>query len=120
MNSAIFRHCRATCAAIALGALLVFPTARADDAPRINALHVAKLASDYLATQGRGAPHVVSIVLGKDAIYGGTTSWIVRWSHPILADGNKEVGMRVRLDGSVSYLVDDKSGAKKRGISPTP
>ena len=31
-------------------------------------------------------------------------------------DGNKEVGMRVKHDGSVSYLVEDKSAPKKRNV----
>lgn len=109
-------RCRAVCAAIALGALAFLPVARAENAPRIDALHVAKLASDYLAAHGKDAPHVVSIALEKDALLGGKTSWIVRWSRPLLADGNKEVGMRVKPDGSVSYLVEDKSGPKKRAV----
>jgi hypothetical protein len=120
MNTAIFfRKCHAVAAAVALGALAVLPSARAENAPRIDALHVAKLASDYLATHGKAAPYVTSIALEPDALLGGKTSWIVRWSQPILADGNKEVGMRVRLDGSVSYLVADKSASKARaGIKP--
>ena len=108
------RH--ALCAAIALGALAFLPSAQAQSAPRIDALQVAKIATDYLATHGKGAPHVVSIALEMDALMGGKTSWIVRWSRPLIADGNKEVGMRVKLDGSVSYLVEDKSGTKKRGV----
>lgn len=103
------------CAAIALAFL---PAAHADDAPRVDALRVAKIASDYLATHGKGAPYVVSIALEKDAIFHGKTSWVVRWSHPILADGNMEVGMRVKFDGTVSYLVDEKAGSKKRAVPP--
>ncbi|MEO6789156.1 MAG: hypothetical protein ABI318_23785 [Chthoniobacteraceae bacterium] len=119
MNTAPFFHrCRAVCAAFALGALAFLPTAHADDAPRIDALRVAKLATDYLATHGRGAPHIVSIAIESDALFHGKASWIVRWSHPIFADGNKEVGMRVKFDGTVSYLVDDKSGSKKRAVPP--
>ena len=118
MTRSMFRCSRPVCAAIALGAFAVFPSARAENAPRIDALHVAKLAADYLATQGKDAPHVVSIALEKDALFRGKTSWIVRWSHPILTGGNSEVGMRVKLDGSVSYLVDEKAGAKKRAVPP--
>ena len=117
-TGSLFHHCRAISAAIALGAFAFLPSAHAENAPRIDALRVAKLASDYLATHGKDAPHVVSIVLGKDALLHGQTSWIVRWSRPILADGNKEFGMRVKLDGSVSYLVEDKSGPKKI-VNPT-
>ena len=109
---------RAVCAAIVLGALAFLPAAHAEDAPRIDALHVAKLAAAYLATHGKDAPHVVSIALESDALLHGKISWVVRWSHSILADGNKEIGMRVKLDGTVSYLVEDKSGPAKI-VNPT-
>lgn len=103
------------CAAIALGIPAILPASRAENAPRIDALQVAKIASDYLATHGRNAPYVVSIALEADALIGGKSSWIVRFSRPIAVDGNSEVGMRVKLDGAVSYLVKDKDGAKKHG-----
>lgn len=118
MKYASFLHVRRTaCAALAFGALVLLPQARAEDAPRVDALRVAKIATDYLATVGRDAPYVVSIALEKDSLFHGKTSWIVRWSRPILADGAVEVGMRVKLDGAVSHLVDDKAGARKRAQS---
>ncbi len=104
------------CAAITLGALAFLQSAHADNAARVDALHVAKVATDYLATHGRNAPHITSIALEAEAMMGGKTSWIVRFSRPIVTDGNKEVGMRVKHDGSVSYLVDDKSAPKKRNV----
>ncbi len=106
----------ALCAAIALIASAFLQSARSADTPRIDALHVAKVATDYLATQGRNAPHIVSISLESDALFGGKNSWIVRFSHALLTDGNREIGMRVRLDGSVSYLTEDKPGTKKRNF----
>lgn len=109
-----FAPWRAACAAIGLGILALCPAARAADAPRVDALRVAKLATEYLATQGRNAPHIVSIALEKDALFRGKTSWIVRWSGPVVVDGNKEVGMRVKLDGSVSHLIDEKYRPKKQ------
>ena len=109
----LLRRSLILCVVIALGNLAVLPAVQAENAPGIDAFRVAKIATDYLATHGRSAPHVVSIVLESEALMGGKTSWIVRFSRPILADGNKEVGMRVKLDGSVSYLVEDKSGPKK-------
>ena len=112
-HASFFHRCRTVCAAVSAGVFAFLPLARAEDAPRVDALHVAKIATDYLATHGRNAPYVVSIALESDALLHGKISWIVRWSRPIFADGNKEVGMRVRLDGSVSYLVEDKSGPKK-------
>ena len=115
-TASLLNRSRTFCAALALGALAILPTAHAENAPRMDALRVAKIAADYLATHGKDAPYVVSIVLEPDALLGGKTSWIVRWSRPLLADGHKEVGMRVKLDGTVSYLVDDKSSPKKRAV----
>ena len=115
-TASLFLRSRALCAALALGTLAFLPSALAEDAPRIDALHVAKIAADYLATHGRNAPHVVSIALESDALIGGKTSWIVRFSRPILTDGNKEVGLRVKHDGAVSYLTEAKPGAKKRNV----
>lgn len=111
-----FRCCLIFCAAIALGILALLPVAHAGNAPGVDAQRVAKIASDYLASHGKGAPYVVSIVLEADAIGSARTSWVVRFSRPLLADGNMEVGIRVKLDGSVSYLIEDKSGPKKRGV----
>jgi hypothetical protein len=100
-------------AVVAAAALAFLPAGHAEDAPRIDALRVAKMAADYLATRGKDAPYIVSIVLEKDALLRGKTSWVVRWSRPIPLDADKEIGMRVRLDGSVTHLVADKSGPKK-------
>ncbi len=115
-TASLTRRCLVLCAAIGLIASAIPHAARAADAPRIDALHVAKVATAYLATHGRSAPHIVSVSLEADAFIGGKTSWIVRFSHPLLTDGNREVGMRVRLDGSVSYLTEDKTGPKKRNV----
>ena len=86
------RRCLTFCAAIALGILALLPAAHAENAPGVDALRVAKIASDYLATHGRGAPYVVSIVLESDTFGGPKTSWVVRFSRALLTDGNKEVG----------------------------
>ena len=121
MKSASLLHrSRTFCAAFVLGALAFLPAARAENAPRMDALHVAKIAADYLATHGKAAPYVVSIALEKEALMGSKTSWIVRWSRPVFADGNAEVGMRVKLDGSVSYLIDQKAAPKKRAAPLKP
>ena len=101
-------------AVVAAVALAFFPAAHAEDAPRIDALRVAKMAADYLATCGKDAPYIVSIVLEKDALLHGKNSWVVRWSRPIPLDDDKEIGMRVRLDGSVTHIVADKSAPTKR------
>ena len=104
------------CAALTLGVLAFQPAVHAENAPAIDALRVAKIATDYLTTHGKGAPHIVSIALESDALMGGKVSWIVRFSHPVLADGNRETGMRVKPDGTVSYLIEDKSGPKKNRV----
>ena len=102
------------CLAVMLGILAMLPFAHAENAPAVNALRVAKIATDYLATHGKDAPYIVSIALESDAFIGGTTTWVVRFSRPVLADGNKEIGMRVKLDGTVSYIIENKPGSKKR------
>lgn len=104
------------CAALALGFLANLTVSRGENAPAIDALRVAKIATDYLATHGKDAPHIISIALESDALMGGKVSWVVRFSRPLLADGNKEVGMRVKPDGAVSYLTEDKAGPKKRQV----
>lgn len=104
------------CAVLALGFLAFPPSVNAQNAPGIDALRVAKIATDYLATHGKGAPHIVSIALEADALMGGKVSWIVRFSRPVVAEGNKETGMRVKTDGSVSFLIEDKSGPKKHRV----
>lgn len=106
----------ALCAAIALGFLACQPAANAQNASAIDALRVAKIATDYLATQGKGAPHIISIALESDSLVGGKISWVVRFSRPILSDGNKEIGMRVKTDGTTSFLIEDKSGPKKHRV----
>lgn len=111
-----FHRCRTFCAVIALGILALLPAAHAENAPGVDALRVAKIASDYLASHGKGAPYIISIVIESETFGGAGTSWVVRFSRPLLADGNKEVGIRVKLDGSVSYLIEDKSGPKKRAV----
>ena len=111
-SGSLLGRCRTVCAAVALGTIAFLPAVHAGDAPRVDALRVAKMAADYLATCGKDAPYIVSIVLEKDALFRGTTSWVVHWSRPVTLDGNTEIGMRVRLDGSVTHLVDAKSGRK--------
>ena len=104
------------CAALALGFLTLLPAANAQGAPGIDALRVAKIATDYLASHGKAAPHIVSIALEPDALMGGKVSWIVRFSRPVFAEGNKEIGMRVKTDGTISFLIEDKSGPKKSRV----
>lgn len=113
-TATILRRGLAVCAAITLCACAFPLSAQAGNAPRIDALHVARIATEYLATHGKEAPYIVSITLEADAITSPKSSWVARFSRPILVEGNMEVGIRVKFDGSVSYLIEDKSGPKKR------
>ena|SRR5687768_6249917 len=97
-----------------LGALSTFATA---EAPKVDAARAAKLATDYLVTLGPSAPHIVSITLEKSAIVNGTHSWIIRWSSPIQEGAQSEIGVRVKMDGTLAHLVEDKEARKKRAAS---
>jgi hypothetical protein len=89
-------------------ALAFAATCIAADAPKIDAVRAAKIATDYLAQLGPNAPHIVSVTLDRDAIIRGKISWIVRWSRSIPAEGDQEVGLRVNMDGSTARLVKEK------------
>lgn len=93
--------------------------ASADERPRLDAVRAAKIASDYLATQGANGPFIVSVTLEKSAILHGESSWVARWSQSISADGDLEVGLRVNLDGTTARLVLGKEAARKRKAGPS-
>jgi hypothetical protein len=103
----------------ALGAafLGLLSIAAVAQAPKLDAARAAKLATDYLATLGPSAPHIVSITLEKSAIINGSHSWIVRWSSPIQEGTQSEIGVRVKMDGTLAHLVEDKEARKKRAAS---
>lgn len=103
-----------TAAAITLAGVFFSTSLRAADAPAVDALRAARIATDYLVELGAKAPHIVSITLEKSALLRGKSSWVVRWSCPVEADGLREVGLRVNLDGSSARLVEDKSAAARR------
>jgi hypothetical protein len=103
------------CVALAMG-LVVFAQA----APPVDAAHAAKIATDYLARQGTGAPHIVSVTLESSALVKGTQSWVVRWSAAIDAGEQREIGLRVRMDGSVARLMADKAAAARKAAKRPP
>ena len=80
----------------------------------VDALRAAKIATDYLAKQGAGAPHIVSILLDTGTVLNVKRSWIVRWSAPLGSESPREVGLRVKLDGSITRLVEDLQSVSKR------
>ena len=104
---------------IALATFALAMGASADERPRLDAVRAAKIASDYLATQGANAPFIVSVTLEKSALLHGESSWVARWSRAIAADGDQEVGLRVNLDGTTARLVLGKEAARKRNAGPS-
>jgi hypothetical protein len=92
--------------AVSLGAC-----ALAGDGPALDAARAARLATDYLAQLGPNAPHIVSLTLEKSGIVRGKTSWVARWSRTVEVNGDRELGLRVNLDGTTVRLVEDKSSS---------
>jgi len=99
--------------AVLLAWLLPGIVAIADNRPALDAVRAAKIATDYLSRLGPGAPHIVSLTLEKSAIIRGRTSWIARWSRTVENEGDRELGLRVNLDGTSVRLVEDKSNSKR-------
>ena len=104
---------------IVLATFALAMCASADERPRLDAVRAAKIASDYLASQGANGPFVVSVTLEKSALLHGESSWVARWSRAISADGDQEVGLRVNLDGTTARLVLGKEAARKRKAGPS-
>jgi hypothetical protein len=102
---------------LAAGLLALLPAGAAAEAPKLDAARATKLAADYLATLGSSAPYIVSVTLEKGALVNGTQSWVVRWSEPINDGANREIGVRVKMDGTVAHLVEDVEGRKKRAAT---
>ncbi len=98
--------------ALALAGSAAFSRA-AGEAPALSAEKAAKIAADYLAQEKAGPGHIVSVVLESSAIVGGTRSWMVRWSAPLRVEGSNEVGLRVKMDGSVARVVENRTRAQK-------
>jgi hypothetical protein len=86
-------------------------------APKLDAARATRLATDYLATLGPSAPHIVSVQLEKSALLNGSLSWIIHWSEPVNDNGNREIGVRIKMDGTMAYLVENLEGRKKRAAS---
>ncbi|MEQ1851661.1 MAG: hypothetical protein ABMA01_08730 [Chthoniobacteraceae bacterium] len=115
MNALLPTLLRAPALALtALAALAFTRPASAGEAPPVDVVRAAKIATDYLRTQGSNAPHIVSLVLEKPALATGRPAWVARWSRPIPAEGEIELGLRVNPDGSIVRLVEGKSTAQKR------
>jgi hypothetical protein len=85
-------------------------------APEVDAARATRLATDYLNTLGANAPYIVSVTLEKSSLVGGSQSWIIRWSAPIVEGSQSEIGVRVKMDGTLAHLVEDKEARKKRAV----
>ena len=70
------------------------------------------------APQPTPPPRIVSLTLEKSALLHGRLSWVARWSRAIEVEGEKELGLRVNLDGSTARLVEDKAAARRRRAAP--
>ena len=101
-------------ALLALGILCASCGFAQAQAPKLDAARATRLATDYLATLGPGAPHITSATLEKSALLNGTLSWVIRWSAPVTDKGNREIGVRIKMDGSMSHLVENLEGRKER------
>ena len=86
----------------------------AAERPGIDALRATKLATDFIAKMGPNAPYIASVSIDRGAIFNGTPTWVVKYNAPIEVDGSKEVGLRVKSDGSVVRLVEAKGARSNR------
>jgi hypothetical protein len=94
--------------------LVCAATSRAADKPAIDIVRAAKLASEFLAQQGAGNVHIQSLVIDTGAVFKGQPSWVATWSESLQVDGQKEVGVRIKDDGTVVRLVEGKGSRSKR------
>ena len=97
----------------ALAMFLFAAAAFGGGAPRLDAVRAAKIASDYLATLGPGAPYIVSVTLERLSLLQAGQSWVIRWSDPFVTGGERELGLRVNYDGTIVRLVAEKPAAAK-------
>jgi hypothetical protein len=102
---------------LAAAALLASHGSALAQAPKLDAARATRLATDYLATLGPGAPHIVSVTLEKSALLNGSLSWMIHWSAPVNDNGNREIGVRVKMDGTIAHVVENLEGRKKRATS---
>ncbi|HWB58099.1 MAG TPA: hypothetical protein VG733_01345 [Chthoniobacteraceae bacterium] len=93
-------------------ALLVFvcfaAPAFADNPPPISAVQAAEAAQKVMDDLKLPKDiYIASVTLTHATLLGGDTYWLVKYSHPVPSEGtnDQEVGIKVRLDGSVARVV---------------
>lgn len=94
----------------ALFVLFFAVTAFADDAPPISAKQAVDLAEKTIAERGLGGTiYIESVTLERVSMFNVKTYWFVKWSHsiPAMNPKNREVGLKVNMDGSYVRLVKE-------------
>ena len=93
----------------ALAFVLFACSAFADDVPAVSAAQAAAAAEKNMADRGVSKDiYIASITLAHPTLLGGGEAyWLVKYSHPIPYGPAKqqEIGIKVRMDGSVARLV---------------
>ena len=81
----------------------------ASDAPSLKATEAAVIAQEDLESRGLSETiHISEIVYRKPGLLGGGPAhWEIVWSKPFDAqtEGRKEVGLKIRMDGSYTRSV---------------
>lgn len=82
----------------------------ADEAPPVSARQALDIAEKNLADRGLTKElYVYSVTLTQTSILNNQSYWFVKWSHPIPASNprNREIGMKVTMEGVVTRLVKE-------------
>jgi len=82
--------------------------------PPVDAMKAAKIATDYLNSLGGSERFITSVTLDRGAMISGKQSWMVRWSKSIDDGLDKEIGLRVKMDGSIARVVESKASKSGR------
>jgi hypothetical protein len=93
---------------VALVALFFAVAAFADEIPAISARQALDAAEKSMSDRGFAKDvFVASVALTHSTVFGGETYWLVKYSHPIPAEAENqhEIGLKVRMNGSVTRLV---------------
>lgn len=94
----------------ALIALFFATTAFADDAPPVSAKQAVDLAEKTIAERGLGKTlYIESVTIQRLSMFSGKSYWFVKWSRtiPAINPKNREVGLKVNMDGSYVRLVKE-------------
>jgi hypothetical protein len=93
-----------------LACLFASLTALRAGAPPITAREALNIAEKNLAERGLDKKlFVTGVTLERDSMFNGKSYWFVKWSEPLPANNpnNREVGIKVNMDGSAVRLVKE-------------